>query len=60
MNWIGSHSRIDEGVTAESCRINRLVLLASSQQSLQPTLDRFSAAWDRAGMKINTFYTEVL
>jgi len=38
MNWIDSHSRVDEGVTVGSCRINRLlladdlVLLASSQQ----------------------------
>ena len=37
MNWINSHSRVDEGVTVGSCRINRvlfaddLVLLASSQ-----------------------------
>jgi len=46
MNWIDSY-RVDEGVTAGSCRINRLlfaddlVLLASSQQSLQHALDRF-------------------
>ena len=40
MNWIvDSHSRVDEGVTAWSCWINRLlyaydlVLLASSQQT---------------------------
>ena len=39
MNWIDSHSRVHEGVTLGSCRINRwlfaddLVLLASSQQS---------------------------
>jgi len=37
-----------------------LVLIASSQQSLQHALDRFSAACDRAGMKINTENTEVL
>jgi len=66
MNWIDSYSRVDEGVTAGSCRINQLhfaddlVLLASSQQCLQHALDRFSAACDRAGMKINTKYTEVL
>jgi len=41
MNWIESHSRVNEGVTVGSCRINRLlfaddlVLLASS--------DHFSA-----------------
>ena len=57
MNWIDSHSRVDEGVTVESCRTNRLlyadelVLLISSQQSLQHTLDRFSATCDRAGNK---------
>jgi len=38
MNWIDSHSRVDEDVTGGSCRINRLlfadnlVLLTSSQQ----------------------------
>ena len=37
-----------------------LVLLASSQQSLQHALDRFSAACDRAGMKINTKNTGIL
>jgi len=57
MNCIVSHSRVDEGVAVWSYRINRLlvaddsVLLASSQQSLQNALDRFSAAYDRAGMK---------
>ena len=66
MNWIDSHSRVDEGVTVGSYRINRLlvaddlVLLASFEQSLQHALDRFSAACDRAGMKINTKNTEVL
>jgi len=60
MNWIDSHSRVDEGVTVGSCRINHtlyadeLVLVVSSQQSLQHALDRFSAACDRAGMKINS------
>ena len=39
MNWIDSHSRVDEGLTVGSCRINRLlfaydlVLVASSQHS---------------------------
>jgi len=59
MNWIDSHSRVDEGVTVVSCRINRLlfddlVLLASSQQSLQHALDRLSGACDRTEMRINT------
>jgi len=66
MNWIDSHSRVEEGVTSVSCRMNRLrfadglVLLASSQQGLQHALDRFSAACDRAKMKISTKNTEVL
>jgi len=25
INWINSHSRVDEGVTVESCRINGLL-----------------------------------
>jgi len=66
MNWIDSHSRVEEGVTSVSCRMNRLlfadglVLLASSQQGLQHALDRFSAACDRAKMKISAKNTEVL
>jgi len=65
MNWIDSHSRVEEGVTFVSCRSNRLlfaddlVLLVSFQQGLQHMLDRFSAACDQAGMKINK-NTEVL
>jgi len=63
MNWIDSHSQVDEGVTFGSCRIIRLlfavnwVLLASSQQGLPCTR---SAAGDRTGMKISTKNTEVL
>jgi len=63
---IDSRSRVEEGVAFVSCRINRsrfadvLVLLASSQQHLQHVLDRFSAACDRARMKIRTKNTEVL
>jgi len=66
MNLKHSRSQVDEGATVGSCRINRLlfaddlVLLASSQHSLQHVLDRFSAACDRAGMKISTKITEVL
>jgi len=47
MNWIESHSRIDEGVTVGSCRKNRLlfaddlVLLACSQQFSACTLSVF-------------------
>jgi len=59
MNWIDSHSRVDWSVTVRSCRINRLLfaddlVLPVSQQRLQHALDRFSAACDRAGMKIST------
>jgi len=65
MNWIGSHSRVDEGATAGSCRINRLLLQTISYcqhflNNLQHALDRFSAACNRAGIKISTKYTEVL
>jgi len=65
-NLIDSHSRVEDCVTVGSCRIIRLlfaddlVLLASSQQDLQHALDRFSAACDRAGMKISTKKTEEL
>jgi len=65
MHWIDSHSRVDEGVTVGSCRINRLlfaedlVLLASSQQGLQHEPNRFSAACDQAKVKISTKKTEV-
>jgi len=47
MNWIESHSRIDEGVTVGSCSKNRLlfaddlVLLACSQQFSACTLSVF-------------------
>jgi len=46
------------GSTVYFCR--RLVLLASSKQGPQHALDRFSAACDRARMKISTKNTEVL
>ena len=58
MNRINSHSRVDEGVTVGSCKINLCFLtiwyckLASSQKSLQHALDRFSAACNRTGMKV--------
>jgi len=38
MNWVDNHSRVDDGVTLGSCKINRLLvaddlgLLASSEQ----------------------------
>ena len=55
---------VSSNVRVGSSRINRLlfaddlVLLAFSQQSLQHALDRFSAACDRAGVKISTKNTE--
>ena len=66
VNGIDSHSRVDENVTVESFRINRLlfaddlVLLASSEQGPQHVADRFSVMSDQAGMKISTKQTEVL
>ena len=60
MNWIDSHSWVEEGVTVGSYRINGLlfaddlVLLASSQQHLQHALGQFSAAHNWARMKIAT------
>jgi len=57
MNWIYSHSRIDEAATVGSCKINRLlfaddlVLLVSSQHGLQHALDRFSVACEQVGSK---------
>ena len=57
MNWIDIHSRVDEGVTVGSFRINRLlfadhlVLLASSQQCLQCALNRLYAASDEVEWK---------
>jgi len=66
INWIDSQSRVDEGVSVGSCRINRLlfadnlVLLASSEHGLDYALDRFSATCDQAGMNISTEKTEVL
>jgi len=65
MNWIDSHSQVEEGSIFVSCRINRslfadyLLLPASSKQGLQHALDRFCAACDRARMKISTKNTEV-
>ena len=66
MNWTDSHFRVDEGVKVGRCRVNHLVfaddlvLLASSEQGLQQTLDRLSIVCDQVGMKISTEKTEVL
>ena len=57
---------VDKGVTFGCCRINHLlfgddlILIPSSEQHLQHVLKRFSAACDRAGMKIGTEKVEVL
>jgi len=65
VHWTDSYSRVDEGVTVGSCKINRLifaddlVLPASFQQGLHHTLHQFFAACDRAGMKISTKNTGV-
>ena len=53
MNQIGSHRQVDEGVTVRSCRIKHLVLLSSSEQSLQHALDWFSAACNQAARKVS-------
>jgi len=66
MNWIDSHSRVDNGVTVGSYRINRLlcadylVLLASSEQGLQHALGCVSDVGNQAGLKISSEKTEVL
>jgi len=61
-----SQSGVDEVITVGSCSIKRLrfayylVLLATSEQRLQHALDRFSAGYDHAGMKISTEKTDAL
>jgi len=66
MNWIDSHSRIEECVTAGTRRINRLfyvddlVLLASFEQFPQHVADRFSAAGDQDGINISATKSKVL
>ena len=65
VHWIDSYSRVDEGVTVVSCKINRLIFaedlvpLASFQQDLHHTLDQLFAACDRSGPKISTKNTRV-
>jgi len=50
MNWIDSHTRVDEGITVERCGIDRLLFagdsvpLAYSDHDLQHAFDRFAAA----------------
>jgi len=55
MNWIDRHNRVDGGVTAGSCKINRLlfeddlVLLTPFEHGLQHALEPFVAACDHLG-----------
>jgi len=68
MNWITSHSQVDEDVIVGSRRINCLLfvddlvllLLASSQRGVQHALDRFAATCDKTGLKFSTKNTKVL
>jgi len=69
MNWIDSNSRVDEGVTVLSRRINRcriklfrsaFLLRVSPRQGLQHALVRFSSVCDQARMKISTEIIELL
>ena len=66
MNWIDKCSQVRESVAVGKCKIDRLlfaddlVLLASSELSLQHALDCFVNACSDAGMKISTRKTEVL
>ena len=65
MNWMDKLSRTNECITIGRCKISRvlfadgLVLLASSESSLQQALNGFAATCDIAGMKISTSKTEV-
>jgi len=66
MNWIDKRSQTYECATIGNCKINRLlfaddlILLSSTEYSLQRSLNDFAAACDNAGMKISTSKTEVL
>ena len=66
MNWMDKLSQIDECVTIGRCKINRLlfaddlVLLASTESSLQHASNGFAAVCDIAGMKISTSKTKAL
>ena len=61
LHELDSHSKVDEGITVVSRRINlllfatNLILLEYSKQDLQYAFDRFGAACDHAGMKITTY-----
>jgi len=63
MNWIDSHRRVDKGVTVGKCRMYCLLfadelvaycMRGSSQQGLELTFDRFSAACDQEGTTISS------
>jgi len=59
MSLVDSHSPVDKGVIVGRCRIScllfahDLVLLASSERSLQYAPARFSAACDQAKTKLS-------
>ena len=64
MNRIDSHRRVDEGVFVGNCRMNHLLSFSFCgwigtacvdllNSGLQHAFDRFSVAWDQAGMKIS-------
>jgi len=65
-NWIDSNRRVDEDVTVESCRINRLLFSRRLHAACifwitySHAFDRFAAACDQAEMKICAKMTEVL
>jgi len=65
MNWTDSNSQVNEDVTVGSCMnclhiANNLVLLASSEKSLQHACAGFATVCDQVRMKISTEKTEVL
>ena len=66
MNWIEKCSQADECATIGNCKISRLlsaddlVLLSSTESSLQRALNSFADECNTTGMKISTAKTEVL
>ena len=66
MNWIDKCSQADECASIGNCKISHLlfaddlVLLSSTESSLQHALNSFADACNTAGMKISTAKTDVL
>jgi len=64
MNWMDSHSRVDQGVTVGIYRINRLlladdlVLFASCDEGLQHALGRLVLCWVRPSRNENQLWIE--